>query len=157
LGVHHGDVAGREGSDQRRALGVAAEVGDHYRPAARHDVGVRDHVPAVVERSTPSTPVAANLRACPHRCRRTSRAEGMLRIRRRSLPRHVNQVALEGLRVGDARIDLLFERIAQRLESVALTHVKVDGQLDVVLEISRSPSQVVRAGRRQSGSRPAAT
>jgi glycogen debranching enzyme len=83
--------------------------------------------------------------------------EGTLRIRRPSLPRHVNRVALEGLRVGDARVDLVFERIAPRAESVALTDAKIDGQLDVVLEISRSPNQVVRAGRRQTGSRPATT
>jgi hypothetical protein len=83
--------------------------------------------------------------------------EGTLRIRRPSLPRHVNQVALEGLRVGHARVDLLFERIAPRPESVALTDVKIVGQLDVVREISRSPNQVVRVGRRQSGSRSATT
>ena len=64
-----------------------------------------------------------------------------LRIRRPSLPRQVNRVALEGLRVGDATVDLLFERVAHRSDSVALTDVKVDGQLDVVLEILRSPER----------------
>ena len=84
-----------------------------------------------------------------------------LRIRRPSLPRQVNRVALEGLRVGDATVDLLFERVAHRSDSVALTDVKVDGQLDVVLEILRSPerepqSQV--APRKTSpSSEPAAT
>jgi hypothetical protein len=64
-----------------------------------------------------------------------------LRIRRPSLPRQVNRVALEGLRVGDATVDLAFERVAHRSDSVALTDVKVDGQLDVVLEILRSPER----------------
>jgi glycogen debranching enzyme len=67
--------------------------------------------------------------------------DGTLRIRRPSLPRHVNRVAVENLRVGDARVDLLFERVAQRVGSVAVTDVKVDGQLDVVLEIPRAPDQ----------------
>jgi hypothetical protein len=64
-----------------------------------------------------------------------------LRIRRPSLPRQVNRVAVEGLRVGDARVDLLFERVAHRSDSVALTDVKVDGPLDVVLEVARDPAQ----------------
>jgi glycogen debranching enzyme len=65
--------------------------------------------------------------------------ERTLRIRRPSLPRHVNRVSVEHLRVGDAYVDLLFERVAHRTESVALTDVKIDGQLDVVLEILRAP------------------
>ena len=60
-----------------------------------------------------------------------------LRVRRPSLPRHVNRVAVERLRIGEAHVDLVFERVAHRAESVALTDVKVDGQLDVVLEILR--------------------
>jgi hypothetical protein len=65
-----------------------------------------------------------------------------LRIRRPSLPRHVNRVSVERLRVGDARVDLLFERVGHRAESVALTDVRIDGQLDVVLEILRAPEPV---------------
>src|SRR5207302_571954 len=61
-----------------------------------------------------------------------------LRIRRPSLPRQVNRASVEGLRVGDARVDLLFERVAERRDSVALTDVRIDGQLDVVLEIQHS-------------------
>jgi glycogen debranching enzyme len=45
---------------------------------------------------------------------------GTLRIRRPSLPRHLDRVTVEGLHVGDARVDLLFER-AGRGDSVALT------------------------------------
>jgi glycogen debranching enzyme len=73
-----------------------------------------------------------------------------LRIRRPSLPRHLGRLALQGLRVGDATVDLLFERVAQRSDSVALTDVRIDGQLDVVLEIQSgrepSPSGVERVG-----------
>jgi glycogen debranching enzyme len=61
--------------------------------------------------------------------------ERTLRIRRPSLPRQVGRVALHGLRVADARVDLLFERVAQRSDSVALTDVQIEGDLDVVLEI----------------------
>jgi glycogen debranching enzyme len=60
-----------------------------------------------------------------------------LRIRRPSLPRQINRVSLEGLRVGDARVDLQFERVGGRGESVALTDVRIDGELEVVLEIRR--------------------
>jgi hypothetical protein len=97
----------------------------------------------------------AGLGITPDGLRRT------LRIRRPSLPRQVNRVALEGLRVGDATVDLLFERVANRTDSVALTDVKVDGQLDVVLEILRSPQreQQGQVAPRQAspGSEPAAT
>jgi glycogen debranching enzyme len=70
---------------------------------------------------------------------------GTLRIRRPSLPRQVNRVSLEHLRVGDAHADLVFERVAHRADSVALTDVKIDGQLDVVLEILRAPGHEPRA------------
>ena len=56
-----------------------------------------------------------------------------LRIRRPSLPRDVSRLALRGLRVADARVDLLFQRVGR--DAVALTDVQIDGQLDVVLEI----------------------
>jgi hypothetical protein len=67
--------------------------------------------------------------------------QGMLRVRRPSLPRHINRVVLENLRVGDAHVDLVFERVAHRGDSVAITDVKVDGELDVVLEIPRAPDR----------------
>jgi glycogen debranching enzyme len=57
--------------------------------------------------------------------------EGALRIRRPSLPRHVGRLAVQGLRVGNGRVDLLFERVGQR---TALTDVQVDGDVEVVLE-----------------------
>ncbi len=52
--------------------------------------------------------------------------EHTLRIRRPSLPRWVNRVEVKDLRVGDARVDLLFERAGSR---VTLTDAHVDGQL----------------------------
>jgi glycogen debranching enzyme len=67
-----------------------------------------------------------------------------LRIRRPSLPRQINRVSVEHLRIGDAYVDLLFERVAHRTESVALTDVKIDGELDVVLEILRAPGREPR-------------
>ena len=56
-----------------------------------------------------------------------------LRIRRPSLPRWVNRVEVKQLRVGDARVDLLFERAGSR---VTVTDAHVDGQCDVVLEVA---------------------
>lgn len=70
-----------------------------------------------------------------------------LRIRRPSLPRHVNRVSVENLRVGGAHVDLLFERVGERSNSVALTDAKIDGELDVVLEIPRAPDHDVVAHR----------
>jgi glycogen debranching enzyme len=58
-----------------------------------------------------------------------------LRIRRPSLPRWLNRVELEGLRVAGARVDLLFER-AGAGGRVALTDARVEGELDVVLEVA---------------------
>ena len=63
--------------------------------------------------------------------------ERTLRIRRPSLPRWVNRVEVNGLQVGDARVDLLFERAGPR---VALTDARVDGDLDVVLEVASTPT-----------------
>jgi glycogen debranching enzyme len=61
--------------------------------------------------------------------------ERRLSIARPSLPRHLSRVELNGLRVGDARIDLLFERVAGRPDRVALTDAHVDGDIEVVLHI----------------------
>lgn len=70
---------------------------------------------------------------------------GVLRIRRPSLPRQINRVTVESLRVGDARVDLLFERVRPGGDSVALTDVRIDGELDVVLEIPRAPDRDFQA------------
>jgi glycogen debranching enzyme len=58
-----------------------------------------------------------------------------LRIRRPSLPRWLNRVEVRGLRVADAHVDLLFER-AGASGRVALTDARVDGHVDVVLEVA---------------------
>ncbi len=63
-----------------------------------------------------------------------------LRIRRPSLPRQIDRLELHGLRVADASVDLLFERVARRSDSVALTDVRIDGHLDVALEV-REPGR----------------
>ena len=63
--------------------------------------------------------------------------ERRLRVRRPSLPRWVDRVEVEGLRVADARVDLLFERAAAG-DHVALTDARIQGDLEVVLEISGS-------------------
>jgi hypothetical protein len=63
--------------------------------------------------------------------------ERTLRIRRPCLPRHVGRLALEGLRIAGARVDLVFERVGGRGDSVALTDARIDGDLEVVLEIGR--------------------
>ena len=56
-----------------------------------------------------------------------------LRIRRPSLPRWLNRVEVRGLRIAGATVDLLFERTNDR---VALTDTRIDGDVEVVLEIA---------------------
>jgi hypothetical protein len=46
--------------------------------------------------------------------------------------RQASRLALGGLRVGDARVDLVFERVARRPDSVSLTELEING--DVVRE-----------------------
>jgi glycogen debranching enzyme len=58
-----------------------------------------------------------------------------LRVRRPSLPGWLSRVEVRGLRLADARVDLLFER-AGAGEQVALTDARIDGDVEVVLEIS---------------------
>jgi glycogen debranching enzyme len=65
---------------------------------------------------------------------------GRLRVRRPSLPRWLNRVEVSGLRIAGSRVDLLFERAGDG-EQVALTDARIDGDVEVVLEITgtRSP------------------
>ncbi len=67
--------------------------------------------------------------------------EGRLCVRRPSLPRWVNRVHVENLRIGGARVDLLFERAVGG--HVALADARIDGDIEVVLEISatRKPAR----------------
>jgi glycogen debranching enzyme len=62
-------------------------------------------------------------------------AEGLdrrLLVRRPSLPQWVDRVEVEGLRVAGSSIDLVFEREG---EGVALADARIDGDVEVVLEI----------------------
>jgi hypothetical protein len=58
-----------------------------------------------------------------------------LRVRRPSLPRWVNRVEVEHMAIGEGRVDLRFERTGAG-DSVALTDARIDGDVEVVLEIS---------------------
>ena len=60
-----------------------------------------------------------------------------LRVRRPSLPRWLNRVEVSGLQVAGARVNLLFER-AGLGEQVALVDARIEGDVEVVLEISAS-------------------
>jgi glycogen debranching enzyme len=64
-----------------------------------------------------------------------------LRIRRPSLPAWLNRVEVSGLRIAGARVDLLFERSVAG-DQVALTDARIEGDVEVVLEIAgtREPS-----------------
>ena len=73
------------------------------------------------------------------------RADGLdrrLLVRRPSLPHWVNRVEVEGLRIAGSTVDLLFER-AGAGEGVALTDARIDGDVEVVLEIGgmRAPAR----------------
>ncbi len=65
----------------------------------------------------------------------------ILRIRRPCLPRQVGRLAIRGLRVGDARVDLDFQRVSERPDAVALTDVQIDGDVKVLLEFQRDGLQ----------------
>jgi glycogen debranching enzyme len=59
--------------------------------------------------------------------------EKRLRIIRPSLPRWLGRVDVTGLKIAGARVDLVFERAGER---VTLADVRIDGDLEVVLEIA---------------------
>jgi glycogen debranching enzyme len=59
--------------------------------------------------------------------------ENRLAVVRPSLPRWLNRVELTGLALGNARIDLVFERAG---EHVTLADARIDGDAEVVLEIT---------------------
>ena len=56
-----------------------------------------------------------------------------LRVIRPSLPRWLERVDVRGLKIGDSRIDLEFERAG---EHVTLADARIDGDVEVVLEIA---------------------
>jgi glycogen debranching enzyme len=59
--------------------------------------------------------------------------EKRLRVVRPSLPRWLERVDVTGLEIGNARIDLRFERAG---EHVTLADARIDGDVEVVLEIA---------------------
>jgi hypothetical protein len=59
--------------------------------------------------------------------------ENRLAIVRPSLPRWLNRVELKGLALGNARIDLVFERAGKH---VTLADAHIEGDAEVVLEIA---------------------
>jgi glycogen debranching enzyme len=59
-----------------------------------------------------------------------------LRIRRPLLPRSVGSLSVRGLRVADATVDLRFERVHPGEPAVAVTDARVDGELDVIVDLS---------------------
>jgi len=59
--------------------------------------------------------------------------EKRLRIIRPSLPRWLGRVDVTGLEIGDARVDLRFERAG---DQVTLTDARIEGDIEVVLEIA---------------------
>jgi glycogen debranching enzyme len=67
------------------------------------------------------------------------RADGLDRrlvVRRPTLPRWVGRVEVEDLRIAGARVDLVFER-AGGGDRVALTDARIDGDLEVTVEVGR--------------------
>ena len=59
-----------------------------------------------------------------------------LRIRRPSMPRRLRRVELSGLRIHDSEVDLVFERSGSG--GVALSDVRIRGDVEVVLEVSEA-------------------
>ena len=55
---------------------------------------------------------------------------------RPALPRWLDRLEIEGLRVAGARVDLRFER---RAEEVALVDASVQGELELVLDNAGEP------------------
>ncbi|HYI20155.1 MAG TPA: glycogen debranching N-terminal domain-containing protein [Solirubrobacteraceae bacterium] len=68
--------------------------------------------------------------------------EKRLRVRRPSLPHWLSRVEVRNLRIAGATVDLLFERTGIG-DQVALVDARIDGDVEVVLEISGSRTPVV--------------
>lgn len=62
--------------------------------------------------------------------------DGKLRIVRPLLPAWVTRLELQGMRVGRSRVDVLFERVEG---AVTVADVRVDGDLDVILDLDTRP------------------
>jgi glycogen debranching enzyme len=62
-----------------------------------------------------------------------------LRIRRPLLPHHLDALTVRHLRVADAAVDLRFERVHPGEPAVAVTEARVEGVLDVVIDVGARP------------------
>jgi len=62
-----------------------------------------------------------------------------LRIRRPLLPRQLDTLVLRDLPVGQARVDLRFERVRSGERAIAVTDATVRGDLDVVVDLGSRP------------------
>jgi glycogen debranching enzyme len=75
----------------------------------------------------------------------------VLRIRRPLLPRMLDSVWLRGLRVAGATVDLRFERVRAGDPAAAVTEAQVDGDVDVVVDLTgQPPSSPMAAAARQA-------
>jgi len=68
--------------------------------------------------------------------------EKRLRVRRPSLPSWLSRVEVRNLRIAGASVDLLFERTGVG-DQVALADARIEGDVEVVLEISGSRTPIV--------------
>jgi glycogen debranching enzyme len=66
--------------------------------------------------------------------------EKRLRIIRPSLPRWLERVDVTGLEIGNARVDLRFERAG---EQVTLADASIEGDMEVVLEIAGNRRRIL--------------
>jgi glycogen debranching enzyme len=101
----------------------------------------RDEFPTPVPYPVACHPQAWAAGAIPYLGRAVTgvEADGLnhrLRIRRPSMTHWLRRVEVTGLRICDSEVDLVFERAASG--GVALSDVKIRGDVDVVLEISES-------------------
>jgi len=71
--------------------------------------------------------------------------EGRLRIRRPLLPRHLDSVTVSGLRVGAATVSLRFDRVHRDEPTAAVTEARVEGDLEVVVDLRPPPPRASRA------------
>jgi hypothetical protein len=66
----------------------------------------------------------------------------VVRIRRPLLPHQVDALTVRGLRVAGATLDLRFERVHPGEPTVAVTDARVEGDLDVVVDLSTGNNRV---------------
>jgi glycogen debranching enzyme len=70
-----------------------------------------------------------------------------LRIRRPLLPRQLDSAWLRGLKIAGTTVDLRFERVHAGSPAAAVTEAHVDGDLDVVVDLTGGPPIAARGAR----------